>query len=383
METRRPQDMTNETSHRLNGGRDGKRRGAGPKAIGDPLVSYRKVLRKTPPLEVEDEFKQAHELYRSRSEIARSMATLPEPVRSSVLNGDADGPTRGHRWPLEQLESCCVKLMRCQTSNGNAGLKETVDEIKVNKRCLDEARDTLVMASLRFVPHVAKNFSHPGISFMDLVQEGNIGLLKAVDRFDPRRGYRFSTYAYWWIRQAISKAVAEKSRVIRFPEHTMALVRRLKLATSELNETLGRRPTTPEIAEHMEVSPRRVDELLAMILNPYPLDGPEGEFEEPDFLSNLVDPEASTPLESALDREQKEEIAMALNELTPRERKIVELRFGIGGGEGHTLDAIGLQVGLSRERVRQILNNALGKIHDRGQVVLPENRRPSGQNLTM
>ena len=163
----------------------------------------------------------------------------------------------------------------------------------------------------------------------------------------------------------------------------MALVRRLKLATSELNATHSHRPTKVEIAEHMEISPRRVDELLAMILNPYPLDGPEGEFEEPEFLSNLVDPGASTPLESALDREQKEEIAVALSELTPRERRIIELRFGIGGGEGQTLDEIGLQVSLSRERVRQILNNALGKIHDRGEIVLSDDRRATGQNLTM
>jgi RNA polymerase sigma factor (sigma-70 family) len=336
------------------------------------------VLSKTPPLDVQSEFHHALELYRSRVKVASCVLELPVEIRGSVLDGDPDGPSRGVRWPLEQVETCCNRLAKCEVPEGDTRLRQRLLVIKQQKRRMDQSRDTLIMASLRFVPHVAKNFSHPGISFMDLVQEGNVGLLKAVDRFDPKRGYRFSTYAYWWIRQAISKAVAEKSRVIRFPEHAMALISRLKRATNELSEELGRRPSTVEIADRMQVSTRRVDDLLAMILNPYPLDGPEGEFEEPEFLSNLIDPGAKTPLEAALNREQQEEIVAALNQLSPRERQIVNLRFGMEGGEGHTLDEIGVIVGLSRERVRQILNEALGKLHDRGEVVLPMPRSATG-----
>jgi RNA polymerase sigma factor (sigma-70 family) len=333
------------------------------------------VLRDTPPLDVKDELERAQELFKSRRAFARCVQRLPVEARESVLNGDPRGPERGHKWPLEYLEACCQRLSRYENGDGDARVHELVAEAKHHKRRLDGARDALIMGSLRFVPHVAKNFSHPGISFMDLVQEGNVGLLRAVDRFDPRRGFRFSTYAYWWIRQAISKAVAEKSRVVRFPEHALALLRKLRRTTNELREKLGRYPTSEEIGKSMEICPKRVEELIATMLNPFPLESHDSTFEEPELLMNLADSGAASPLEATLDREARQAVADALDRLPGRERTIVRLRFGLDGNEGLTLEEIGAVVNLSRERVRQVLNDALRRIQeDRGRGVATERR---------
>jgi RNA polymerase primary sigma factor len=331
------------------------------------------VLRDTPPLDVKDELERAQELFKSRRAFARCIQRLPAAARESVLNGNPRGPERGHHWPLEYLEACCERLSRYENGDGDARVHELIAEAKHHKRRLDGARDALIMGSLRFVPHVAKNFSHPGISFMDLVQEGNVGLLRAVDRFDPRRGFRFSTYAYWWIRQAISKAVAEKSRVVRFPEHALALLRKLRRVTRDLRETLGRYPTSEEIGQSMEMSPKRVEELIATMLNPFPVESHDSEFEEPELLMNVADSGTASPLEATLDREARQEVADALDRLPGRERTIVRLRFGLDGNEGLTLEEIGALVNLSRERVRQVLNDALKKIkEERGRTVVAD-----------
>jgi RNA polymerase primary sigma factor len=319
-------------------------------------------LRDTPPLDLKDELQHAQALQDARRDFAGCVGRLPAKLRDTVLDGPARRSVRGQIWPLEEIENCYRRLMRHDDCAADVGVTEIVAEARFHKRRIAAARDALIMGSLRFVPHVAKNYSHPGISFMDLVQEGNLGLLKAVDRFDPRRGYRFSTYAYWWIRQAISKAVAEKSRVIRYPEHALALLRKLRRVTQDLRDKLGRYPTSEEVGPRMRMSAKRVEELIATMLNPFPVESFDGDFEEPELLSNLADPATATPLENTLHREAHQAVAVALDRLPEREQKIIRLRFGIDGEKPRTLEEVGLLVGLSRERVRQILNGALKKI---------------------
>jgi len=329
-----------------------------------PFTHYLRELRATPPLDREVEYGRAVELRTAREGFAACIARLPEDCREYLVDGDGQGPQQGWKWPSASVESCVKRMHGYEESFDDPTVGSILAEARDFKRKIDDARDTLVLASLRFVPFVARHFTHHGIPFMDLVQEGNIGLLRAVDRFDHERGYRFTTYAYWWIRQAISKAIVEKSRTIRLPESVRATIQQLRRASYELGEELGRHPTSDEISKRTNLSSDKIDELLTIMLDPASLEAFGGEHDGPGAGGVLADSRTPSPLESALSQEERVGISKALAELSLREQRIIKLRFGIDRDACHTLEQIGGMLNLSRERVRQIEKRALSKIHE-------------------
>jgi RNA polymerase primary sigma factor len=230
------------------------------------------------------------------------------------------------------------------------------------KRHIDHARDGLILANLRLVVHIAKKYLNHGISFMDLIQEGNIGLMKAVEKFEHERGNKFSTYAYWWIKQAIERAIADKARVIRIPVHVNEKIKKIARISKELGETLGRKPTPQEVARKLRMPVAKVEEILGVVPEPQALEDMSSDDDSPGLMRFIADANAPCPLERTEDRELREKVAGTLKVLSAREEEIIRLRFGIGREMPYTLEEIGRVMGLSRERVRQIEATALKKI---------------------
>jgi len=318
----------------------------------------------TPLLEREDEVRLARELQEARVAIAKSMRRLPPECRRYVLEGDLKGgPQAGYRWPLDCLETAYERLRTYEKEEEvSPAVRSKFKSIKQSKRQLDNARDALIVANLRLVTHIVKKYGNQGIPFMDLIQEGNIGLMKAVEKFEYERGYKFSTYAYWWIKQAISRAIADKARIIRIPVHITEKVKRVRKIANELKEELGRVATNKEIARKLGMSVRKVDEILGVVQDPQPLETMGPDDEANGVMPFVSDETAIDPLEQTLDRELTAKMRAALVVLDKREESVIRMRYGIGRKIRHTLEEIGKVLNLSRERVRQIEAIALRKI---------------------
>ncbi len=226
----------------------------------------------------------------------------------------------------------------------------------------NRSRDHLIKANTRLVVSIAKKYMGQGVPFSDLIQEGNLGLMKAVEKFDYRRGYKFSTYATWWIRQAITRALADQGRTIRVPVHMSDRIRKLHQISRHLEQTWGRKPTPEELALEMEQEPSKVRWMLRVSRHPVSLERPVGEEEDSELGNFIEDEDAPTPPDAAYHHLLQEKLEDVLSTLTPREARILRLRFGLQNGRSYTLEEVGKKFGLTRERIRQIEGQALRKL---------------------
>ena len=258
-------------------------------------------------------------------------------------------------------------------SIGRVDLLTAGEEIVLAKRIERgdmAAKRHMVEANLRLVVSIAKGYLGRGLSFLDLIQEGSLGLIRAVEKFDYRRGYKFSTYATWWIRQAVTRAIADKARTIRIPVHMVEKLNRVTHVERQLVQRMGREPEAGDVAEELKITVREVRDILRVAQMPISLEKPVGDEDESELGDFVADDRTEEPFDTATERLQREDIQKALDVLPERERQVIELRYGLRGHEPLTLEEVGRAFGVTRERIRQIENNTLKKLKQ-----LPEAQR--------
>ena len=297
-----------------------------------------------------------------------SLDGAPEPEYDDLVSEDdlTDEDLEITAENVDQFADDSVRLYLREI--GKIPLLSNEEEVDLAYRIVKgekKAKDKMVEANIRLVVSIAKRYSGRGLDFLDLIQEGNTGLLRAVEKFDPDKGFKFSTYATWWIRQAITRAIADQARTIRIPVHMVETINKVLRATRKLTNELNREPSVEEIAKEMGMEPEKVDYVMKIKQDIASLDatvGRDGD-DEDSVLGDFIEDEGRvSPEDAAAAQMLKEQIAEILSSLSEREQKVVKLRFGIGGGRPHTLEEVGAEFSVTRERIRQIEAKALSKL---------------------
>ncbi len=314
------------------------------------------MLEEMPPEELEEEETPAYDANGMASDDTVGLY-LKEMARVPLLNVDEEVALAQRFEAGLSAQILMIEIVRqepCPEFEVIA-LQCTIDDGK-------DARDHLIKANTRLVVSIAKKYMGRGVPFLDLIQEGNLGLMKAVEKFDYTRGYRFSTYATWWIRQTITRAIADQGRTIRVPVHMSDRIRQLYKTVRQLEQQFGRKPTSDEIAAEMNIEPGKVQWMLKVSWRPLSLERPVGEEEDSELSAFIEDESTPTPPQSAYENLLREKIEEVLSTLTPREARILRLRFGLQNGRQYTLEEVGQKFGLTRERIRQIEGRALRRL---------------------